>query len=335
LYGLTRPAAYGKAIGNAFKGMGSDEALLKIEEAYRFKQINGKYAEPIRKRAGLAISDTLTDPEEAFVAKWIHKIPGLKKLERGQTAFLNSLRMELMDSFIKNLPNATEKELKDRARFINNATGRSNLKQVPELAQILMTSPRYTASRWAMIGEIVRNPVNFKSAGARQNMQDMAVAAGGIYTILKIAELSGAEVDFDPLSSDFLKVRVGENVYDPTAGVATALRTTLGIALMVKDPKTQTPYKNPVSMAGRSALNTASPGVRAITEQPTGVTLSGFPVDDDEKGWKAFAPLIISQFWSAVERGDDPKQIAASTGAEFLGVGVNRYPKSKVEKKKP
>jgi hypothetical protein len=328
LYGLTRPAAWGRSAVKGAKALVS-EAEFEVGMSQIFnREIKGNLMEPIRRRAGLQLTDSITDVEEGFISRLLSKVPIIgRPLERGQAMFLNALRADVFDTFYKNLPDATAQELASRAQFINSAFGRSNLKRVNETLQIVMTSPRYTASRWEMAGAALKyGPKAVKDRGARANIQDLAVAAGGIITALKIAEASGAEVEWDPTSTDFGKIRVGKTVYDPTAGVAMPIRTAMRIYTYITTKGSAGYNGNPMDEGFNVLGNTLSPGIRKPIESMMGQSMRGYELDDVEKSAWGWAPLIVQ---GVVKNWGDWGQMGAQAGAEFVGINSNKYDKPK------
>lgn len=330
LYGaLSHPGLYAKSVVRGLKAIPSDVAARQMERQIIGRKVGHVSMELVRRRAGLQITDSLTMPEEAFMSTWLKKIPGFGHFnaaaERFQTTLLNSLRAEMFDKFAMSADNLTKAELETYAQFVNAATGRSNLKKVPEFMNVIFTSPRYTLSRFEVALQAVKNPIKmFYDRGARESVKDLAKAGAVVYGALKAAEYAGLSVDFDPTSADFLKMRAGDNVYDPTSSVANAVRDTVRLWIYSQDPKFG---KTPGDVAGRKFVNSLAPGVRTPLEAKSGKSLGGFELDESEKGWKQWAPLIVSQFAEDLETNNP--RIAANLAAEFVGIGVTKYPRPK------
>jgi hypothetical protein len=331
LYGLARPAAFVRSAGKGIKSAVSEAEFAKAMLAIENRRVDGQLMDPVRRKAGLSLTNTITTQEEGFISKWLSKVPIVgRPLERGQSAFLNALRSDIFDTFYTKLPGATEEELAARARYINTATGRGNIQKVPALLEALMTSPRYTASRWEMLEAPLRYGIGALKGnkGAMANLQDLGVAAGGIIAALKIAEAAGAEIYWDPTDTDFMKIRVGDTVYDPTAGVAAPLRLAARLLALSGLPEfgsgKNTYDYNMVAESARTLSNTLNPGVRTPLELAMQQGLGGFALDEGEQGAMALAPLIVQ---GAIESWgkDSGAKTAAGIGTEFLGVGSNRY----------
>jgi len=331
LFGVSHPTKMIEALKGGFKSMRSDVALQAIENGINKKLINGKPAMAVRSKARLYMADSLSHGEEAFISGIIKKIPGLGKVyegaERFTTGFLNTYRAEMFDWFAKNVPDASEQELKDWARWINSTSGRSNLQEIPKTAQIIFTSPRFAASRFEVIGRILQSANPLGNRASKQVFKEAVKTVGVIYGAMKMAEAAGAEVNFDPESSDFLKIRTGETVYDPTAGMSGTLRMLLRSTIPVLRQKPPAFLQDPASQAGKYIVQRASPFVSTTFSEVTGASLTGFEVPEDEQGWNALLPLIVAQAKKNIEK-DGLAKGALKSLPELFGVGSNTYPKS-------
>lgn len=114
-----------------------------------------------------------------------------------------------------------QKGLEGLAETINTLTGRGGkkgglvTKHINTLAETLF-SPRLWASRLEPL-----NPVFWKRigpAGRREAIQSLASFAGVASLVLEAAHAAGADVETDPRSSDFLKIKVGDTRYDILGG---------------------------------------------------------------------------------------------------------------------
>ena len=361
LFAWSRPITAIKSAGKAALSTFSPEMAARFERTIRDRRVNGVLAQIERNKAGLDLTNTVSRPEEISIARLIKRIPIIGEyiggsLERFQSVFINSVRADTFDRALE--LGYTPKELQQRAAFINNATGRGNIKNLPEQLELILTSPRYEISRWSMIGEAVRNPgrliggvVTGKGVNraAAANIQDMAVTAAEVYGLFKLAELGGYEVDFNPTSTDFLKMRKGDEVWDVSAGLAPRIRDMVRMGALIVEPE----YRNNAQdWLAKAATRPISPGIRTPAEQASiaiqqlrGKTIggkgdkkvvnpiSGFPVDEDDSvGMLAFAPLIYQVWWKTLnQEGILPATWAAAR--EGVGGSVNRYPKSKNPKK--
>lgn len=349
----SRPVTALRASRKALKAMFSEVEMAKHEAEIRDREWNGRKLAVIRKKAGLAITDTLTQPEEMLWGQAVQNIPVLrvfttpgKALDRFQTTFLNSLRADVFDQAVEQ--GMTEGELALRAQFINAATGRGNIKSVPKIAQVIFTSPRYEMSRWETIASPAVNVYHLAN-GARkgelnraavENLRDFVVTGAGVVGILMLSRFAGYEVDMNPTSSDFGKMRHGDEVTDITAGIAPRLRDMARLVARIWD----TEQPDAGETASRMLLRTLSPAVKTPAEQLSiavqkaqGVKepklyWEAFKAPEERQGLMTFAPLILQSTWESAKTGDMGRT-ATVAAREFVGIGVHRYPKPRGTKR--
>lgn len=186
--------------------------------------------------SGLALSDPhdplLSAKEEAFMSNLAGKIPGVGRLikgsERAYTGYLNKLRADfftkLTDAYEadgKTIQNSPEL-YKQTADYVNATTGRGTLGKTLEKAAPVLNSiffsPRLIASRLKLL---TGNGMLYKKVPKEvrvQYIKDMAKFIGAGTAMLALANLSGAEVEDDPRSSDFGKIKSGNTRWDIWGG---------------------------------------------------------------------------------------------------------------------
>lgn len=355
LFSWNRPVTAIKATAEAFKSALSPASMARWEIETQEREIKGQAVAPLRKKAGLRLTDTLNNPEELVVTRLLSRIPDFKvggktvrlssiakTLERFQTTFINAVRADLFDQAVKQ--GFSPEELKLRANFINSVTGSSNIKHVPRAMSAIFTSPRYEASRWETLAQPVRNLGALAMSGAKgelnraalANLRDLTGTAAGILGLFFLAGLNDYEVEWNPMSSDFLKMRKGNDVWDVTAGLAPRLRDTLRLFVAIAHPsyrdnigKTLTgTLLRAINPAIKTPIDQSSVAFqRARGEDKPKLPFTGFKSDEEREGWITLAPLIVQGINEALAEGPGA---AIWTGLrEFVGTSVNRYPKPK------
>lgn len=201
------------------------------------------------KDSGLYLADyenktDLSKLEEAYRSNIAEKIPGIGKgvraSERAYVTFLNKQRADTFDMFYNQLTQggkveADPESLKAIANFINAATGRGTGKVADGAAGFFngaLFSPRFMASRFQVLtgggvldfrygpnGRLII-PNEARKAIARTYAQ----AIGSTLAAWTLAELSGAEIEKDPRSANFGKIRWGNLEVDGLAGMAQTAR---------------------------------------------------------------------------------------------------------------
>jgi len=317
--------------------MKNDESYASVMASIEGRNMaDGKPSMPIRVKAGLSLTDQFTHLEEAFTSQMLKKLPVVGKyagfLERAQVGFLNTVRAEMFDGFYNSVGDLSVKELQSRARLINSLTGRSNAKNVPEALSVIMTSPRYYASRWELL---TAGPENLYKAvlkgdrGAQANMKDIAASLASLAVPLITAHIilnrkdEKDGVTLDPASSDFLNIRIGGTVYDISAGMAPKLRALFRAVMFVttkRDEEKRADTGWLMDTIEKEWTGAISPGVRTPIELYAGRSLTGFEIDDPkDRGIRKLMPLIVQQTWKNIESDAGAGIIAAHLLGELVG----------------
>ncbi|GAH48112.1 unnamed protein product, partial [marine sediment metagenome] len=207
------PKEWIKAVGRGYRAFASPEYAK-----YQDLQIKTHpYYEKLA-RAGLDLTRVggLTSGEEIFMSDFAHKIPGIRASERAYVTTLNSLRAGTFYHFAEQWEGSgkTAEDYKALARFINYATGRGDIKRLKKYYPILNAAffaPRLQMGRVQVIGELI----NTTSPVRKLIAADLAEFVGGGLLILGLLSmLKGVEIEKDPRSTDFGKVRIGETRID-------------------------------------------------------------------------------------------------------------------------
>lgn len=177
----------------------------------------------------------LSAKEEQFMTNIAHKIPiwgsVVRGSERAYVGYLNKLRLDVflqgVDSLNKsgyNFQNNPDM-FKSWADFVNNATGRGSLGALEGSAAVLNTlmfSPRLVASRFNLLNPI--KYVNMPKEVRKMALRDVSAFVGVGMAVLAIAAAAGAEVEDDPRSTDFGKIKIGNFRFDIWAGFQQVVR---------------------------------------------------------------------------------------------------------------
>lgn len=337
-----------KATVKAAKALLSEPAMLRMEKAaLEQKTADGRLYAAIERKSGLSISDRITAPEESAVGRVLSNLPVVGKafgaLDRGQHMFINDVRRTMFRHGVDQ--DWSPEHLEQWAKFINNATGRSNLRNIPAAAEVVLTSPRYEASRWAMLGHLAKSPVTavqaLKNPAAREEIKTLGATAASIFLVFKGAEMAGYEVDWNPQSSDFLKMRRGDEVWDISAGIAPRLRDTMRLIGKIESVGDQKERDKVLKTLGGMASRPLSPFVKtpiearhSYVQRSEGVPedeiksfFTGYPLEEHDKGLWAWSPLIYRSFHEALTQDKSVASGLSAAGREFIGTSVQRYPK--------
>lgn len=331
--GLFAGAGFPRQWAGAFKAMVTD---FRTEQgAQRFyQQLVKRPTYDTMRRAGLAITSpgsVLGEGEEAFASSFlVNKLPGIRFSERTYSGFLNKLRADVFDSLAADAHRSGLGLDDERARaiagFINAATGRGNLpKSLIPHAQTLnavLFSPRLMASRLQLLNPAlyVRSDPVVRKAAIRS-----ALALGSLAsTMLALAKLGGADVETDPLSSDWAKVKIGNTRYDLLGGFQQYLRLgarmAQGFASGADFSEKVTGAAGPTAHFVRSKL---APIPSLIADLTAGTDAVGRKVEVPAAVMSRFTPLILQDTYDAVQEWGW-LGVPMSAPSVF-GVGVSTY----------
>lgn len=341
---VSHPSKAAKALPEMFRQAFSqkqfDRWLEDLKESPEYKTMED---------SGLYIADPnnlhLSAKEEQYMTNLGEKIPVLGKLvkgsERAYVAYLNKMRadifnqgVELFESQGKTIENS--KELyKGLANYINNSTGRGGLGPLNNAAQILNTaffSPRLIASRINLL-----NPLYYTKLPKEVRMmalKDMAkvIAFGG--TIVGLAGLAGAEVEKDPRSSDFGKIKIGNTRWDVWGGFQQYIRILsqeiTGKTKSVASGKIRElkgdifPYKSRLDQLGTFFRGKLAPVPGTAIDLLAGRTVVGDEFDAGTKAYELFTPMIAQDIADAWKDKGFASLFTVGVPSSF-GVGVSTY----------
>ncbi len=219
---IGRPEFY-KALPGMFKYAFSKESYDSMMRGVK----NSPYY-PSMVEAGIAFSNmdgNLSHREEQFMSRWAEGIPIVRGSERAYSGFLNKLRADVFSSIMSKYDEAgtsmNAQEMKALAKYINNATGRGDLGRFNASSPLLtglFFSPRLMASRFNLIGGALTGYSGLPAPVRKEAIRDLLSFGGVALTVTALAALGGADVEKDPRSSDFAKLRYGNTRYDILGG---------------------------------------------------------------------------------------------------------------------
>ncbi len=221
---FSHPVRSAKAIGPMLKAFASKRIQAQINE-----QILSRPNAPLYRKAKLFIAPIdgtykLSDREEIMQAKLLDKIPGVAASNRAYTTFLNLVRADSFDTLVAGLSKTGEvtlDEAKVLANFVNVSTGRGSLGALEQAALPLNTvffAPRYVASRFQLL---LGQPFFKGNARTRKLMaKEYARFLIGLATVYAIGLWAGGDIEDDPRSADFGKIKFGNTRVDPLSGIS-------------------------------------------------------------------------------------------------------------------
>jgi len=227
-----------------FQALVSEKNALKIQKSI----VEGRVNSVIYKRSKLHLGElnaSLSKAEEAIQSDLLGKIArsgkagkrltaSVRGSNRAFTVYLNKLRADTFDMMTRSLTKngtPTQGEMEAIANFVNVATGRGSLGKFENAAQGLNAfffAPRYVASRFQLLTGM---PIFKKGAGRARKLiiKEYAKSMTGIgmfFSMIAMGKLAydlsddDVSVETNPLSSDWMKIRIGNTRIDPMAGLS-------------------------------------------------------------------------------------------------------------------
>lgn len=303
----------------------------------------------IMQESGLDIvdPDTITNREEVFQSRYAEKIPilgtiGIKGSERMYSHFANSQRVDLFKRGVDMMQaqgmtwrNSAE-QYKAWANVVNTMTGRGKLigpfANSAKLLSLGFFSPRLIASRLAFF-----NPKFYKSIPgplrkmvAQQMVTFVALGTGMLFALK--AFVPDAEVEWDPRSPDFGKIKVGDTRWDMWGGFQQYIRLFSTILSLSKKTSSGdvVPLFNEEGKGKAGDVFTAfmrskaSPAVSAAINVMEGETIVGDPTNLKEEAKKFFIPLLWKDVYEVAQEKGTATAIAVAVPG-FFGVGSQTY----------
>lgn len=228
------------SVGHPGEFFGSFKPMLRAlaDDKYA-RRVNAEIASKDRPGLYIApIDGALSAREEAFISNWANRIPGIAASNRAYVTFLNKLRSDVYDNVLAAWERDAKKggravTLKDQqglADVINHFTGRGDVpKSLEEIAPALNAvffSPRYVISRAQSVGDALGIVKKGHSRASEMAAADLVKFVGAGISLLALMKVGGADVEIDPRSSDFGKIRVGNTSIDIWGGMQQLARYT-------------------------------------------------------------------------------------------------------------
>ena len=180
-----------------------------------------------------ATPDKMQSLEEGFTSGIAEIFPWVRQSERGALTFVNKFRADyaknIYDGWVKQGKQFDQKDMDQLAKWTGIISGRGTLPKVDgsreaiSLMNSLFFSPKFLFSRLQAVDP--RTYMQMTPLVRKEAMRDMVGSLGpaiGAVTMLGMAGkagiLPGVSVETDPRSSDFGKVRLGQQRLDPFGG---------------------------------------------------------------------------------------------------------------------
>jgi len=290
--------------------------------------------------------------EEAFPTTLPEKIPVFgrvyKASENAFTGFVFRQRVDIADKYLdiakKSGIDLDEKnQLPSIGKLVNSLTGRGDLGKgelVASAVNNVFFSPRKLKADIDLL-TLHAFDKNFSKFARKQAIINLLKVVAGVAGILGIAKaVKPDSVEFDPRSSDFGKIRVGDTRFDVTAGMGSII--TLASRLITMSSKSSTTGNITKLNDDKFGAQTGTDVIYNFFENklsPMSSVIKDLVNNKDFKGNKPtvsgelnnlFMPLPITTYQ---ELKDNPESADAllSMMADFFGISTNTYPNANIK----
>lgn len=335
------PVQWIKAVGQGYRAWTSPQyssyidLQIKSDPIYKvWKKMGGHFSE----------LGSMTSGEEFWTSRLAHKIPGIPASERAYTTTANSLRFYTFKKYYlswqgSGKPNPDYKLL---AEFINHATGRGDIKGFEKYVPFLnmaFFAPRLQMGRIQSLGDLFRGSIKELKVGQLSMTRKLIAAdlvaafGGGMGVLFLLSLIKGVDVEKDPRSSDFGKIRFGNTRIDFWGGYAQMARLLAQVA--VAETK-GTDSKRIMStergdIVWRYIQTKLSPAAGMAVDVARGETFLGeklevSPEKVTEQIYERFTPLFMQDVLDTM-RYQGMTSAAIVTPLAFHGIGAMTYPK--------
>jgi hypothetical protein len=220
-----------------------------------------------------------------------------------------------------------QNNMRDFGKLLQDFSGRASLGKARELAPALgglIFAPRYALGR--LISP--RHLFSGNKFVRQEAWKDAAATIGFFGSLLMVGkELGFWDVEVNPTSSDFAKIRIGKTRVDPWGGYQQFVRFFAQvIANSGISTQTGQPYKkDPLQAITRFLRGKASPLAGLISDFKTGKTYVGEKVNlTSPKQWiERVSPLLPWDMYEAIKEFGPLGALLGPPGA--VGAGVSTY----------
>jgi hypothetical protein len=191
--------------------------MTRAEILSRENALNGLY-----KKEGLAVGVM----EESFPTSWPEKIPifgkTFKASDAAFTGFAYRTRADVFDRYVE-VAQRTGADITGMGRVVNSLTGRGRFSPVGEAAapaaNKLFFSPRFLKSQLDFL-TAHQLDTTMGAPAKKLAAKNLVQTISGIAVVLGTAKMLDPDsVDFNPISSDFGSIKVGNTRFDVTGGM--------------------------------------------------------------------------------------------------------------------
>lgn len=342
---IAHPIRSAKAFPTLFR------SLTKQGQARVEAEIASRSNAPLYARYKLFIAkvesgEGLVRQEEAVMSRLAERIPIVAASQRSYTTFLNKLRADSFDAMVETLAKNREVTAEEGlaiTNFVNVATGRGNVGNFEQAAVVMNSTffaPRYVLSRFQLLITQPLSIVTPQKFGGQPSLRLRKLIATeyaryliGMGIIYALARAAGYDIEEDPRSSDFGKIKIGRTRMDPLSGISQATvflsRVTTGKTKSTKTGRVTSIRDNvkfgrddTADVIARFARSKLAPVPGAAVELVTGTDVIGNKVTPLGILGELVTPLALSEVIDIMQEEESVPVKTAEGLAVIFGVGA-------------
>lgn len=340
---FSHPEIWGKNAKQSFVDLvqqfGGKPVLDEVNaEIYsRPNAINSRYG-----KAKLALGNI----EEAFPTTLPEKIPGVgrvyKASEAAFTAFQYRTRADVFDKYMEIAETSgvelDKPQLESIGRLVNSLTARGEIGKAEVLNPAFFSLRKLRSDFDFLTGHnFDPNVTPFVRKQAAVNLVKVATGTAAILVVANAA--SPGSVNFDPRSSDFGKIKVGDTRFDVTGGMGSMLTLSARIAMH----STKNAQGKVVPLGSKSGErsgsdlvynyfeNKLSPAASVVKDILKGQTFEGEQPTLLNEAKNLFVPLPASTFEETFNNPNAANTLLVML-ADGLGISANTYAPKKAKR---
>lgn len=300
--------------------------------------MNGLY-----RRAGLDIGTG----EEYYPSLAPEKIPLLGRLFKASNIAFESgamrLRADIFDKYVGiaregGVDLSNDLEVRSIGKLVNTLTGRGSLgplEKIGKTVNVVLFSPKFLASNVEFLtAHLVSFDAKMSPFARKQAAVNLMKVTAGLAGVAIIANaIFPGCVEYDPRSSDFMKIRIGNTRFDISGGMASVITLAARLTtLSTKNARGQVRPLNEKGYGKRSALDVfvdfmagkASPAFAPVVDYLRGSTFGGKPVTLVGEVENVFVPFPITNVQELLTTPGGANPLLGEA-ADALGISVNTY----------
>lgn len=339
LMAFMKPGAWARGVSSGYRAFFSEDYAdfvdlqIKTHPLYDTLRANEVF---ISERGKLDAS------EEYFASQLAHKLPGIKASERAYVTSLNVMRAYAFFNIAEKWAGTgSMSNLPELAKVLNHITGRGDLGSLRKLApalNIMFFAPKLQIARVQTLTDLIpfKDGQHLVSPTQKILAATLAEAFGtGALILWLLSQLKGVEVETNPKSSDFGKVRIGDTRIDFWGGYSQMMRLVANLATgEMKSTSTGEVYDLKITdTVARYMQTKLSPVAGMALDVYRGEDFKGDILEPTLEGgatqfYQRFTPLFLQDTADALYyQGLTPATMATS-GLALHGIGAMTYPVS-------